>query len=188
MAVVDLADWLRGLGLERYEETFRANDVDADVLPELNDADLEKLGVSLGHRKKLLKAIAALAEAQPTRATTALPAGPGAVGERRQVTVLFCDLVGYTALSRQLDAEEVHALLERFFEQVDDLVERFGGTVDKHIGDCVMAVFGAPRSRSRTRCRRLAPTSAARSPCTSASPPVRSLPAAPGARPTGNTP
>jgi class 3 adenylate cyclase/tetratricopeptide (TPR) repeat protein len=65
-------------------------------------------------------------------------------GERRQVTVLFADLSGYTALSRQLDAEEVHALLERFFARVDGIVERFGGTVDKHIGDCVMAVFGAP--------------------------------------------
>ena len=65
-------------------------------------------------------------------------------GERRQVTVLFCDLVGYTELSRQLDAEEVHALLERFFGRVDAIVQSFGGTVDKHIGDCVMAVFGAP--------------------------------------------
>jgi class 3 adenylate cyclase/tetratricopeptide (TPR) repeat protein len=67
-----------------------------------------------------------------------------AAGERRQVTVLFCDLVGYTHLSRQLDAEEVHALLEQFFARVDRIVESFGGTVDKHIGDCVMAVFGAP--------------------------------------------
>ena len=60
------------------------------------------------------------------------------------MTVLFCDLAGYTALSRELDAEEVHALLERFFERIDGIVERFGGTIDKHIGDCVMAVFGAP--------------------------------------------
>jgi class 3 adenylate cyclase len=67
-----------------------------------------------------------------------------ATGERRQVTVLFCDLVGYTQLSRQMDAEEVHGLLERFFSRVDGIVESFGGTVDKHIGDCVMAVFGAP--------------------------------------------
>ena len=67
-----------------------------------------------------------------------------AAGERRQVTVLFCDLVGYTRLSQQLDAEEVHAVLERFFARVDGIVESFGGTVDKHMGDCVMAVFGAP--------------------------------------------
>jgi class 3 adenylate cyclase/tetratricopeptide (TPR) repeat protein len=72
------------------------------------------------------------------------PQRPAADGERRQVTVLFCDLVGYTRLSRELDAEEVHGLLERFFARVDAIVESFGGTVDKHIGDCVMAVFGAP--------------------------------------------
>jgi class 3 adenylate cyclase/tetratricopeptide (TPR) repeat protein len=74
----------------------------------------------------------------------AAPAPVPVDGERRQVTVLFCDLVGYTALSRQLDAEEVHGLLERFFARADGIVESFGGTVDKHIGDCVMAVFGAP--------------------------------------------
>ena len=67
-----------------------------------------------------------------------------AAGERRQVTVLFCDLVGYTRLSQQLDAEEVHGLLERFFASVDGIIQSFGGTVDKHMGDCVMAVFGAP--------------------------------------------
>jgi class 3 adenylate cyclase/tetratricopeptide (TPR) repeat protein len=87
-----------------------------------------------------------LARAEPPskagRAPAAAPAASG--GERRQVTVLFADLSGYTELSRQLDAEEVHALLERFFERVDGIVARFGGAVDKHIGDCVMAVFGAP--------------------------------------------
>ena len=72
------------------------------------------------------------------------PSAPPADGERRQVTVLFADLAGYTELSRQLDAEEVHGLLERFFDRVDGIVTRFGGGVDKHIGDCVMAVFGAP--------------------------------------------
>jgi class 3 adenylate cyclase/tetratricopeptide (TPR) repeat protein len=72
------------------------------------------------------------------------PARTSVAGERRQVTVLFCDLVGYTRLSRQIDLEEVHGLLERFFARVDGIVQSFGGTVDKHIGDCVMAVFGAP--------------------------------------------
>jgi class 3 adenylate cyclase/tetratricopeptide (TPR) repeat protein len=146
MAASDLAAWLRGLGLERYEATFRANDVDADVLPELSDADLERLGVSLGHRRRLLKAIADLRAGIADRSDPpgAIAAAAKGEGERRQVTVLFCDLAGYTALSRELDAEEVHALLERFFELVDGIVERFGGTIDKHIGDCAMAVFGAP--------------------------------------------
>ncbi|MGH6902594.1 MAG: adenylate/guanylate cyclase domain-containing protein, partial [Geminicoccaceae bacterium] len=146
MATSDLAAWLRSLGLERYEEAFCANDVDASVLPELSDADLEKLGVSLGHRRKLLRAIADLRAGAADRSEPppAIAAAAEVEGERRQVTVLFCDLAGYTALSRELDAEEVHALLERFFERVDGIVERFGGTIDKHIGDCVMAVFGAP--------------------------------------------
>jgi class 3 adenylate cyclase/tetratricopeptide (TPR) repeat protein len=148
MATSDLAAWLRSLGLERYEEAFCANDVDANVLPELSDADLEKLGVSLGHRRKLLKAIADLRAGTADRSEPppATAAAAEVEGERRQVTVLFCDLAGYTALSRELDAEEVHALLERFFERIDGIVERFGGRIDKHIGDCAMAVFGAPKA------------------------------------------
>ena len=148
MPASDIAAWLRELGLERYEPTFRANDIDADVLPELGEADLEKLGVSLGHRKKLLRAIAALAagDGGPSGPSPAMSpeAAPEIEGERRQVAVMFADLTGYTELSRQLDAEEVHTLLERFFERVDGIVDQFGGSVDKHIGDCVMAVFGAP--------------------------------------------
>ncbi|HYZ26424.1 MAG TPA: adenylate/guanylate cyclase domain-containing protein [Geminicoccaceae bacterium] len=144
MAVPDLAAWLYQLGLERYEETLRANDIDPDVLPELSDADLEKLGVSLGHRRKLLKAIADLRAGAANLPEPSSRSAPEISGERRQVTVLFCDLAGYTALSRKLDAEEVHALLERYFDRVDGLIQRFGGAIDKHIGDCAMAVFGAP--------------------------------------------
>ena len=141
---MDVAAWLHGLGLGRYERAFRDNAVDGEVLPSLTAEDLKDLGVAaVGHRRKLLDAIAALragAEAGP-----APPVGPAEpAGERRQVTVLFADLAGYTALSRELDAEEVHALLDRFFERVDRMVEEHGGRVDKHIGDCVMAVFGAP--------------------------------------------
>ena len=92
-------------------------------------------------------------------------APPGASGERRQVTVLFADLSGYTELTRQLDAEEVHALLERFFERVDGIVERFGGSVDKHIGDCVMAVFGAPIAHGNDAERSGVPPSRSRREC-----------------------
>ena len=81
----------------------------------------------------------------PAPAPSPVPqAAPPPDGERRQVTVLFADLAGYTELSQELDAEEVHGLLERFFDRVDGIVNKFGGSVDKHIGDCVMAVFGAP--------------------------------------------
>jgi class 3 adenylate cyclase len=97
---MDVAAWLRCLGLEQYEKLFRENDVDAEVLGDLTDGDLEKIGVSLGHRKRLLKAVAALAgraPASPTTSTAVLLAPEAA--ERRQLTVMFCDLVGSTALS-----------------------------------------------------------------------------------------
>ena len=145
---MDIAAWLRSLGLEQLEQAFRDNAIDLEVLPELTDEHLKELGVPLGHRLKLLKAIAGLrtgtAPYQLPLAATAPAPSSAAEGERRQVTVLFADLVGYTALSREVDAEDVHALLGRFFDRVDHIVEEYGGHIDKHIGDCVMAVFGAP--------------------------------------------
>ena len=142
---MDVGAWLGGLGLERYVEIFAANAVGADVLPDLTDADLRELHIPLGDRKRLLKAAAALrlalAEAGPAGDAESANELPG---ERRQVTVLFADLAGYTALSRELDAEEVHALLGCFFERTDSIVAEYGGRVDKHLGDCAMAVFGAP--------------------------------------------
>lgn len=140
---MDVAAWLHQLGLGQYVQAFRDNAVDGQILASLTPEDLKELGVvAVGHRRRLLDAIAALraeAEAEAARAVRAEP-----VGERRQVTVLFADLVGYTALARELDAEETHALLDRFFARADRIVEEHGGLVDKHIGDCVMAVFGAP--------------------------------------------
>lgn len=143
---MEVSAWLRDLGLQQYEQMFREHAIDADVLLELTDEHLKELGVPLGHRVKMLKAIGKLrAAGEPGESTgTAARAAGLPEGERRQVTVLYADLVGYTALSRELDAEEVHAVLERFFELVDGIVQDHGGTVDKHIGDCVMAVFGAP--------------------------------------------
>ena len=127
MSAPDIAQWLRSLGLGRYEQAFRDNDIDGEVLADLDDADLEKLGVSLGHRKKLLKAIAALAG--PAAALPPRPALlPEIEGERRQVTVLFADLAGYTRLTRELGAEAMHDITDRFFGLADGLIERFGGT------------------------------------------------------------
>src|SRR5262249_42477306 len=138
---MDVGAWLARLGLEQYARAFAENDIDSAVLAQLADADLKELGVnSLGHRKKLLAGIAALA-------TTPSPGdGPAAQrpGERRQVTVLFADLSGFTALSQSLDPEELHDLLARYTRLVDGIIVDCGGTVDKHIGDAVMALFGAP--------------------------------------------
>ena len=123
---MDVASWLRGLGLERYEATFRENDVDGELLPTLTADDLKEIGVtSFGHRRHLLEAIAKLNEQRTTDAVNPGVAPATAVsgpysedavshgGERRQLTVMFCDLVGSTALSEKLDPEELRACCTR---------------------------------------------------------------------------
>lgn len=141
---MDVGTWLTELGLERYAAAFEQNGVDAALLSELTNEDLKDLGVArIADRKRLLKAIAELSGSH--RRVETAPALPvEAEGERRQVTVLFADLTGYTRLSSELDAEELHALVSGFFEMVDDFIESHGGSIDRHIGDCVMALFGAP--------------------------------------------
>src|SRR5277367_6367338 len=107
---MDVGDWLRSLGLGQYESLFRQNDIDAEVLNELTEGDLEKFGVSFGHRKRLLKAIANLGAAEaPARPTIPPPtASSRDVAERRQLTVVFCDLVGSTSLAARLRREGGH--------------------------------------------------------------------------------
>ena len=146
---MQIAAWLHDLGLEQYEPAFRDNAIDADMLTELTEADLEKLGVApLGHRKRLLKAIAALSAlggelpgAGPQSADV-----PARVAERRQLTVVFVDLVGSTALSRRLDPEDMSDLLRAYQNTVAGEVVRFEGHVAKFMGDGVLAYFGWPRA------------------------------------------
>ncbi|SLN71292.1 adenylate/guanylate cyclase domain-containing protein [Oceanibacterium hippocampi] len=141
---MNVGNWLAGLGLEQYAEAFAANGVDLDLLPELTNEDLKDLGVvRLMDRKTILKAIASLSESDDKFADGPTAPAIGA-GERRQVTVLFADIAGYTRLSSELGAEKTHALLNRYFEVVDGIVADYGGSIDKHMGDNVMAVFGAP--------------------------------------------
>jgi class 3 adenylate cyclase/predicted ATPase len=168
---MDIAAWLQGLGLERYVPAFRDNDVDAEVLPELTAEDLISIGVtSVGHRRKLLAAIAAVGAANvapPPTLPVAPPAGgsphpfpplsgldPGITGEtrvgaeaeRRQLTVMFCDLVGSTALSARLDPEDLREVIAAYHRAAAEVVGRFDGFVAKYMGDGVLVYFGYPRA------------------------------------------
>jgi SAM domain (Sterile alpha motif)/Adenylate and Guanylate cyclase catalytic domain len=143
---VDIAAWLRELGLERYEPAFRENEIDWEVLPELTEGDLEKLGLPLGPRKKLLKALAGLPPGRPALATyAAMAPSPGAPeAERRQLTVMFADLVGSTALAARLDPEETRDVIRAYQDAVAGAVARFGGHIAKFMGDGVLCYFGWP--------------------------------------------
>jgi class 3 adenylate cyclase len=142
---MDVAAWLRGLGLERYETAFRDNEIDWDALRKLTAEDLKDLGVVLGgHRRKLLEAIAALrSESRPQR-STADQVTPTA--ERRQLTVMFCDLVGSTALSARLDPEDLREVIGAYHAGIAEVIGRFDGFVAKYMGDGVLVYFGYPRA------------------------------------------
>jgi class 3 adenylate cyclase len=158
-----LGDWLRSLGLEKYEGAFRENEIDETVLPNLTAEDLKDLGVGIiGHRRKLLDAIATLrsdanakeplSEALPQAPASAKASAPPptvapaaeAVGERRYLTVMFCDLVGSTGIAAKLDAEEWRDLVGAYLDAASAAVTEMGGHVAKKLGDVLMALFGYP--------------------------------------------
>ena len=146
---MDVAAWLRGLGLEQYVPAFRANDVDGEVLPELTADDLIGLGVtSIGHRRKLLAAIASLDAVLLGATVVAAPrdAATPADAERRQLTVMFCDLVGSTELSSRLDPEDLREVIAAYHRAVAETVARFDGFVAKYMGDGVLVYFGYPQA------------------------------------------
>src|SRR5215467_9411831 len=141
-----IADWLEKLGMSEYAQRFAENRIGLLVLPDLTDQHLEKLGVALGDRLKILRAIRELSVT-----TVAQPAASAApvvqVGaERRQLTVMFCDLVGSTALSVRLDPEDLRSIIATYHRCCTELVERNGGFVAKYIGDGVLAYFGYPQA------------------------------------------
>jgi class 3 adenylate cyclase len=143
-----IADWLKKLGMSEYAERFAANDIEIDILPELTDHDLERLGVSLGHRQRILRAIQELrgpAPAAPQTATVPAPAAHDSA-ERRQLTVMFCDLVGSTALSVKFDPEDLRGIIAGYRRCCTELVERNGGFVARYMGDGVLAYFGYPQA------------------------------------------
>jgi class 3 adenylate cyclase/predicted ATPase len=140
--------WLEELALGQYAEVLADNDIDFEVLPELADQDLKELGLSLGHRKKLLKAIAALANEAVSTVPSATPPSIAsrAEAERRQLTVMFVDLVGSTALAAQLDPEDMREVIRAYQNTVAGEITRFEGHVAKYMGDGVLAYFGWPRA------------------------------------------
>src|SRR5882757_4953536 len=150
----DLHPWLSKLGLEQHAEIFAANDIDLDVLPELGDEDLKELGLSLGHRRRLLRAISQRSSERSQPTTEATPSADAAAkgadavrpAERRQLTVMFCDLVGSTELSGRHDPEDLRELLGRYHEAMTGVVVRYGGYVANYLGDGVLAYFGWPRA------------------------------------------
>jgi class 3 adenylate cyclase len=150
---MDVAAWLRGLGLEQYAQLFRDNDIDGDLLRRLTAEDLRELGIaSFGHRRRLLDAIAAFDA--PTPATNvsgpvgetieALP--PKSEAERRQLTVMFCDLVGSTPLSTRFDPEDLREIYGAYHRCVAETVARYAGFVAKYMGDGVLVYFGYPEA------------------------------------------
>jgi class 3 adenylate cyclase len=142
-----IAEWLKKLGMSEYAERFAEERIEFDVLPELTDQDLERLRIPLGHRRRMLRAIRELsghasAMPQATRPTSS----PADHAERRQVTIMFCDLVGSTALSARLDPEELREIIGAYHRCCTELVEHNGGFVAKYMGDGVLAYFGYPQA------------------------------------------
>ncbi len=148
--------WLEDLGLGVYRESFQQNAITWDVLSELTDADLASLGVLLGHRKKLLRAIAQLSQSGEGVGVKPLPVttGPGITpslsdgerAERRQLTIMFCDLVGSTALASQLDPEDLQTAIRRFLDTCSQAISRFNGYIAKYMGDGLLVYFGYPHA------------------------------------------
>ena len=151
---MDVGGWLRGLGLGQYEEKFRDNRIDADLLPRLMVDDLKDIGVSVvGDRRRLLDAIATLADLKPpadipaSLSKSARPKAPEFSAERRPITVMFCDLVGSTSLAAKLDPEDWRNLVNAYLDEASKAVTALGGHVLKKLGDGLMALFGYPQAQ-----------------------------------------
>jgi len=141
-----ITEWLGSIGLSEYAQRFTENGVDLSVVRDLTDQDLKDLGVLLGHRRKILRAIAELADARPEPAKTATePRRPGEA-ERRHLTVMFCDLVGSTALAAQLDPEDMRNLIAAYHSCIAEVIGRHQGKIARYMGDGVLVYFGYPQA------------------------------------------
>ena len=148
---IDVGGWLRSLDLGQYEAAFRENEIDERVLLSLTQEDLKEIGIGpVGHRRRLLDAIALLRSEPATKAPpeppSTLPKPAQDTAERRQVTVMFSDLVGSTALSARMDPEDLREVISAYQKCVAETVQRFGGFVAKYMGDGVLVYFGYPEA------------------------------------------
>jgi class 3 adenylate cyclase/predicted ATPase len=144
---LDIDGWLRGIGLEQYAQTFRDNAIDADVLRDLTDDHLRELGLPLGARLKLLRAVAMLGTSeQPPASLKITPTAPRTDAERRQLTVVFVDLVGSTALSARLDPEDMREIVGAYHRSCAEQITKAGGFVARYMGDGLLAYFGYPQA------------------------------------------
>ena len=141
----DIAEWLASLDLGEYAQRFAENAIDLSVIRDLTENDLKELGVLLGHRRKMLRAIAELQGLSPSK-----PQGMAEPGrdraERRQLTVMFCDLVGSTALSARLDPEDMRQVMALFHRRIAEVIGSYQGIVARYMGDGVLAYFGYPQA------------------------------------------
>jgi class 3 adenylate cyclase len=146
--VATITEWLASLGLSEYAQRFDENDIDVTVLRHLTDQDLKEIGVSLGHRRKILASIAEPAGTAPTSSQPAAQPEPKPRddAERRQLTVMFTDLVGSTTLSTKLDPEDLRSVIGAYHKCVAQTVGRFGGFVARYMGDGVLIYFGYPQA------------------------------------------
>jgi len=149
----DIDQWLEGLGLGKYAKVFAENDIGPDVLPHLTEEHLKELGVSLGDRVRLLQAIEALEatqadvpEASPPSELTASVAVPADEAERRQLTVMFCDLVGSTELSTRFDPEDLREVIRAYQDACAKVIAQYNGYIAKYMGDGVLVYFGYPQA------------------------------------------
>jgi class 3 adenylate cyclase/tetratricopeptide (TPR) repeat protein len=144
--MTSIADWLASIGLEEYAQRFADNAIDLSVVPDLTEQDLKDLGVLLGHRRKMLRAIAEFGAVHAPDATLT-KATPREQGERRHLTVMFCDLVGSSALSARLDPEDMRGVIACYHSCIGEVVGRYQGMIARYTGDGVLAYFGYPRAQ-----------------------------------------
>jgi len=141
-----VAKWLKSLGLDQYAQRFAENCIDASVLCDLTEQDLEKIGIPLGHRKKMLRAIAELGGVVLSTPQAATEPSRQDIAERRQLTVMFCDLVGSTALSVRLDPEDMRTVIDVYHGTCDGIIRSYDGFIAELRGDGILAYFGYPRA------------------------------------------